>query len=215
LAAVVILLGVVVSFNLWRGAGESIPPSPTPQPTAATPNVGPGRTLTYWLTVRRQHDKESFPSIGEKIFDAGSEFRLNVQTTQAGALYLFSEGRNDSGAVEWNTMFPTPGNNNGDAWLQANPAKPLRTAEYAFGGRRGTVKLWLVWAKERIELLDEMVKSSFKTEGVIRDPSRLQSFVEQLRAPGPDVTLDKEQFRVTLRGSGDILMDMRELEYQP
>jgi nucleoside phosphorylase len=214
-AAVVIPLGVVIGFNLWRGGGESIPPSPTPQPAAATPNVGPERALTYWLTVRRKHDKEPFPSIGEKIFDAGSEFRINVQPAQAGALYLFSEGRNDGGAAEWNTMFPTPGNNNGSALLQANPAKPLRTEGYAFGGRRGTVKLWLVWAKERIGLLDEVVESSFKTEGVIREPSRLQSFVEQLRAPGPDVTLDKEQFRVTLRGRGDTLVDMRELEYQP
>jgi nucleoside phosphorylase len=215
LAAVVILLGVVSGFNLWRGAGESIPPPPTPQPTAPTPNAGPERTLTYWLTVRRKHDKEPFPSIGEKIFDAGSEFWINVQPTQAGALYLFSEGSNFSGAVEWNTMFPTPRNNNGTAWLQPNPTKPLRTAGYAFEGQRGTVKLWLVWAKERIELLDEMVESSFKTGGVIREPSRLQSFIEQLRAPGPNITLDKEQFRVTLRGGGDILVDMRELEYQP
>jgi nucleoside phosphorylase len=215
LAAVVILLGVVSGFKLWRGAGESVTPAPTPQQTAPTPNVRPERSLTYWLTVRRQHDKEPFPSIGEKIFDAGSEFQLNVQTTQAGALYLFSEGRNDGGAVEWNTMFPTPGNNDGNAWLQANRPKPLRTAEYVFVGQRGTVKLWLVWAKEQIELLDEMVKSSFKTEGVIREPSQLQSFVEQLRAPGSDITLDKEQFKVTLRGSGDILVDMRELEYQP
>ncbi|MCA1568563.1 MAG: hypothetical protein LC803_23530 [Acidobacteria bacterium] len=214
LGTVVILLGAVSGFNLWRGAGEAIPPSPTPQPTASTPNVRPERTLTYWLMVRRQHDKEPFPSIGEKIFDAGSELRLNVQTTQAGALYLFSEGGNAGGAGEWNTIFPTPDNNNGDAWLQANPTKPLRTAGYVFGGR-GMVKLWLVWARERIELLDELVERSFKTKGVIHEPSRLQSFVEQLRASGTDVTLDKEQFRVRLRGSGDILVDMRELEYQP
>lgn len=214
LAAVVIMLGVFIGLNLWRGAGQPVPPAPTPQPTAATPNVTPERALTYWLTVRRKHDKEPFPSIGEKIFDASSEFWINVQTAQAGALYLFSEGSNDGGAVEWNTMFPTPGNNNGSAWLQANPAKPLRTEGYAFGGQRGTVKLWLVWAKERIELLDEVVQSSFKTRGVIREPSRLQGFVAQLGAK-PDVTLDKEQFRVTLKGSGDILIDMRELEYQP
>lgn len=215
LAAVVILLGVVSGFNLWRGAGESIPPSPTPQPTAPTPNAVPERTLTYWLTVRRKHDKEPSPSIGDEIFEAGSEFRINVQPAQSGALYLFSEGSNDSGAGEWNTMFPTPRNNDGSAWLQANSTKPFRTADYVFGRQRGTVKLWLVWAKERIELLDEVVESSFKTAGVIREPRRLRGFIKQYGATEPDITLDKEQFKVTLKGRGDLLVDMRELEYQP
>ncbi len=215
-AAVAILLGGVIGFSLWRRSVETIPPSARVPPTSTPlPNVGPVRTLTYWLTVRRQHDKKSFPSIGEKIFDAGSEFWLNVQTTQAGALYLFSEGRSDGGVIEWNTMFPTPRNNDGSPWLPADPAKPLRTDAYVFGGQRGTVKIWLIWTKERIELLDEVVKNSFDKRGVIQDPARLQSFVEQHRAPVPDVTLDKEQFRVTLKGSGDVLLDLRELEYQP
>lgn len=216
LAAVAILLGAVIGFNLWRGYGETIPPSTTLQQTSTpVPNNGSERTLTYWLTVRRQHDKKPFPSIGEKIFDAGSEFSLNVQTTQAGALYLFSEGRSDSGVVEWNTMFPTPRNNNGDAWLQPDPAKPLQTDAYVFGGQRGTIKIWLIWARERIEFLDEVVKSSFTKSGVIEEPVRLQSFVEQHKTSVPNVALDKEQFRVTLKGNGDVLMDLRELEYQP
>jgi hypothetical protein len=214
LAAVTVLLVGAIGLNFWRGSGESVPPTPQPT-TTATPDTRPERELTYWLTVRRKHDKEPFPSIGEKIFDAGSEFRVNVQTTQIGALYLFSEGRDDSGAVEWNTMFPTPANNNGSAWLQANPAQPLRTEGYVFGGRRGTIKLWLIWSKERIELLDDVVNSSFNTKGVIHEPERLQSFIKQYGTLRPEMTPDKEQFRVTLRGRGGILMDMRELEYQP
>ena len=165
--------------------------------------------------MRRQHDKEPFPSIGEKIFDAGSEFWLNVQTTQTGALYLFSEGKNDDGAAEWNTMFPTHNNNDGNAWLPANPAKTFRTEEYVFGAQRGTIKVWVIWCRGRSELLDEIIKSSFSTNGVIREPERLRSFVEQHRSPRPEITLDKENFRIALKGSGDILIDLRELEYQP
>jgi SEFIR domain len=216
LVAVAILLGVVIGIYLWQGAIEIVPPPPTPQPSATTtPKIGPERALTYWLTVRRKHDREPFPSIGEKIFDAGSEFRLNVQTAQAGALYLFSEGKNNDGATEWNTMFPTRSNNNGDAWLQANPDKVLSTKEYVFGGQRGTVKVWVIWARERVELLDEIVKSSLNAEGVIREPARLQSFIEQRKLPRPEITPDKDRFRVTLKGGSDVLVDLKELEYQP
>jgi hypothetical protein len=215
-ATIAILLGGVIGFNLWRGSRETVPPSTTSPPTSTpSPNIGPERTLTYWLTVRRQHDKISFQSIGEKIFDAGSEFRLNVQTAQTGALYLFSEGRDDSGVVEWNTMFPTPDNNDGNAWLQSDAAKPLRTEAYVFAGPRGTIKIWLIWGKEPIQLLDEVVKNSFNKKGVIHEPAQLQSFLEQHRVPVPNVTLDKQQFRVTLKGSSDVLIDVRELEYQP
>jgi class 3 adenylate cyclase len=203
-----IVLGLI-GFRSWLA-----PTVPTATPTPA-PAQGEKLALTYWLTVRRTHDREPFPSIGEKIFDAGSEFRLNFQTAQAGALYLFSEGKNDDGVTEWNTMFPTRANNNGDAWLQANPDRALSTEEYVFGGRRGTVKVWVIWSRERIGLLDEIVKSSLDAKGVIQEPARLQSFIEQHRTPHPEIIPDKNRFRVTLKGSSDILVDLRELEYQP
>ncbi|MFL6284050.1 MAG: serine/threonine-protein kinase [Pyrinomonadaceae bacterium] len=213
LAAVALMLTVLVGFIAWRASGDPTAPAPALQATTM-PAAVPERTLTYWLTVRRKHDRAPFPSIGEKIFDAGSEFWLNVQATQPGALYLFSEGSDEGGATEWNTMFPTPGNN-GDAWLQADPAgRPLRTEGYVFAGRRGTVKVWVIWARQRVELLDDVANRSFATRGVVREPDELRSFVERHSSPRPDVTLDKERFRVTLKG-GDTLVDVRDLEYQP
>lgn len=216
LAAVAVLLVMAVSFAVWRGRREDPPSGPATQTTSSTtPPAEPERTLTYWLTVRREHDRKPFPSIGEKIFDAGSEFRFNVETAQAGALYIFSEGNNDGGTAEWNTMFPTRANNNGDPWLQANSDRTLRTNEYVFAGRRGTVKVWVVWAEERVGLLDEIVKSSLDADGVIRDPARLESFIEQHRSPPPKIIPDREKFTVTLKGSSGVLIDLRELEYQP
>jgi serine/threonine protein kinase len=216
-AASVVLLAGVVSFGVWRSyrTTESLPPQQ--QQTAATSDVGPERTLIYWLSVQRKHDKEPFDSTGERIFDAGSKFWLNFQTTQAGALYLFSEGKNDDGEMEWNVMFPTPANNKGDALLPTN--KSLRTAGYVFDDERGVVKIWVIWAAQRVQLLDDLVKKSLdvtpEEQGVISEPKPLQSFIERHRAPQPETALDKERFRVTLKGRGDTLIDMRELEYQP
>lgn len=216
LAAVAVMLVAAVSLAVLRGHREGPPTGPTPQTPPATPTpAAPARTLTYWLTVRRKHDTEPFPSIGEKIFDAGSEFRFNVRAAQAGALYIFSEGKNDGGAAEWNTMFPTRANNNGDPWLRADLSRTLRTNEYVFAGQRGTVKVWVIWAEERVELLDEIVESSLDADGVIRDPARLESFIEQHRSPPPEIIPDRDRFTVTLKGSGGVLIDLRELEYQP
>jgi len=215
-AVSVLLLAGIISFAVWRALrlSEQLMPQ---QQQGSMPNAGPERTLTYWLTVQRKHDKEPFDSTGERIFDAGSKFWLNFQTTQAGALYLFSEGRNDKGETEWNTMFPTPTNNKGDAMLPAN--KSLRTAGFVFEDQRGVVKIWLVWAEQRIQLLDELVQKSLdrlpKEQGVISEPQRLQAFMEQHMTPQPMITLDKERFRITLNSRSDVLVDMKELEYQP
>ena len=96
--------------------------------------------------MQRKHDTEPFPFIGEKIFDAGSKFWLNIQTTEPGALYVFSEGKNEKDLTEWNTMFPTRANNKGDAWLAADPARTFRTKGYIFDDRRGTIRIWVFWA---------------------------------------------------------------------
>jgi serine/threonine protein kinase len=215
-AATAVLLVGLISFVAWR-AFRTSEPQQLQGPAEATPSLAPERTLTYWLTVQRKHDRESFPSIGEKIFDAGSKFWLNFQITQAGALYLFSEGKNENDVTEWNTMFPTPANNNGDAWLP--PGITLRTEGYVFDDQRGMMKVWLVWAEQRIQALDEIVKKSLDrpspTRGVISEPNQLQSFIEQHRAPQPEITLDKKKFQITLKGRSNILVDLRELEYQP
>lgn len=219
-AAALVLLAGAVGFGVWRSYRTTEPPPPRQQQQqqpAPASDVGPERELTYWLSVQRKHDKEPFDSTGERIFDAGSKFWLNFQTTQAGALYLFSEGKNDDGETEWNVMFPTPANNKGDALLPAN--KSLRTAGYVFDDERGVVKIWVIWAEQRVPLLDDLVKKSLdaapEAQGVIGEPKSLRSFVERHRAPRPETALDKERFRVTLKGRGDTLVDVRELEYQP
>lgn len=214
-----VLVGAL-GFALWRIASSETPQQPQTQAQSQSQqplsNV-PERTLTYWLSVQRKRDKTPFDSIGERIFDSGSRFWLNIQTTQAGALYLFSEGKNDRGEVEWNLMFPTPANNSADALLPAN--KSLRTTGYVFDDQPGMVKIWVVWARERVTLLDDLIQKSLnrprEEQGVISQPKQLRDFIEQYRTTPTEIALDKERFRITLKGRDAILVDMRELEYQP
>lgn len=175
--------------------------------------------MTYWLLVRRPHEQQPFESIGNGVFDGGSKFWFNIQTPQTGALYLFSYGRNDYSVYEWNTMFPTPVNNNGDAWLPANHANPLRTkTAYLLQGRSGIIELWIIWAQERIPLLDEITRQSYNTQGTVSETAHqttLRTFLEQNKTSQPEIILDKENARVTLRGRSAVLVDRRELEYRP
>ena len=214
LTAIAIVVVATISLLAWRAFKTDGLKNQPPLATE-TPDKRPERTLTYWLTVQRKHDREPFPSIGEKIFDAGSKFWLNIQTTEAGAFYAFSEGKNEKDITEWNTMFPTRANNNGDAWLSAESASTFRTKGYTFEDRRGTVKIWLVWAKQRVELLEGIAKASYDTKGVINESAALQSFIQQNSEPRPEILPDKEKFRLTIKGRSDVLVDVRELEYQP
>jgi serine/threonine protein kinase len=214
LASIAIAVVATISLLAWRSFKTTRSASLEQLPSVPAV-AGPQRSLTYWLTVQRKHDREPFPSIGEKIFDAGSKFWLNIQTTEPGALYVFSEGKDEKDITEWNTMFPTRANNNGDAWLSAESASAFRTKGYTFEDRRGTVKIWLVWAKQRVELLEGIAKASYDTRGVINESAALQSFIQQHSESRPEILPDKEKFRLTIKGRSDVLVDLRELEYQP
>jgi serine/threonine protein kinase len=178
----------------------------------------PERTLTYWLSMQRPRDAKPFDSIGEKVFDSGSQFWFNVQTTQAGALYLFGEGHNKNGPSELKTMFPTPISGNGNARLEANTNGSVNQTPYEFENDSGVIYLWIIWSAEPVSLLDEIVRTSYGTGGTISDPRQraaLGEFIEQHKAPESGVVIDDIRFRVTLKGRSDILVDRRKLEYQP
>lgn len=216
----IVLLAGLIGFALRFTSKPTAAPieQPSSRSTAASILV-PERTLTYWLLVQRPHEQQPFESIGNGVFDSGSKFWFNIQTPHTGALYLFSYGRNDSSVYEWNTMFPTPANNNGNAWLDTNHANPLRTkTAYLLQGSSGVIELWIVWAQDRISLLDEITSQSYTTQGSVNESThqtKLQTFLEQNKTPQPEISVDKENARVTLTGRRAVLVDRRELEYRP
>ncbi|MDT4967579.1 MAG: eukaryotic-like serine/threonine-protein kinase [Acidobacteriota bacterium] len=217
-AASALLLAGIIGVALWRAFSATEQQQLHQQPTTTTPNAGPERTLTYWLSMKRPRDAVPFDSIGAKVVEPGSEFWFNVQTTRDGALYLFGEGHDRNGPSETNTMFPTLKSGNGDARLGANRTGPVTKGSYKFKGDNGVIYLWIIWAAQPIPLLDEIVGRSYDTGGTIRDPTQLaalRAFVEQHRTPKPGIVEDEIGFRVTLKGRDAVLVDVRKLEYQP
>lgn len=214
----VVLLAGVISLAVWRSYKTSKSLAPQQQQTTVTPVVGPERTLTYWLSIQRPRDKEPFESTGNIIYDAGSKFWFNVQTTQDGALYLFSEGHDGDQTSELNTVFPTPVSGKGDARIAAHTIKRVNENPNEFRNDSGVIYLWIIWAAQPVPLLDEVVKNSYKTRGTIRDPSQqtaLRAFIKQHSEPKVEVAEDDLRSRVTVKGRSEILVDVRKLKYQP
>jgi hypothetical protein len=173
--------------------------------------LGPERTLTYRLTIKRQSDGQEIPATGLEMFATGYRFRFKATPEEAGALYLINEGPNTNGNGGWHTLFPTPANNQGDARLAAR--QPIETREYEFTGANGMERIWIVWATQPVPLLDEIIKQSINTDLTIRNPSELRKFLEAHRTPEPKVVIDKEQSLVTLKGSSAVYVYLLELRH--
>jgi serine/threonine protein kinase len=199
--ASVVLLAGVIGFLAWRSRV-----------------AGPERTLAYWLSVQRPRDKEPFDSTGNVVYDAGSKFWLNVQTTQDGALYLFAEGHDGEQQSELNTLFPTPVSGKGDARIAAGATRRVNEKPNVFRNGSGVIYLWVIWSTQPVPILDEIVKNSYQTQGVILDPSRqaaLRDYIKQHSEPKAEVVEDELRSRVTVSGHNEVLVDVRKLKYQP
>lgn len=211
-AAGVVLAGVLglTSWGLLIAMRPSLPSDPVP---SANPGTGPERTLTYWLTITRKSDGKKTIATGRETFDTGDEFRFNFDPSQAGALYVFNEGTSGN----WHLLFPTKNNHQENPQLSA--AEKIETDVYQFtnrsGSEKGTERIWLVWAKATVPVLDDVMKQAFKSNLTISDSSQrfaLQDFLTKHRSASPNINYDSSQSRVTVKGSGDTLIYLLELE---
>lgn len=213
--AALILAAVLAGLSGWLVFWKADSPPPRGDVTA---DAAPERVLTYWLSMQRPRDAQPFDTIGERVFEPGSQCWFNVQTAQPGALYLFAEGHDTNGPSELNTLFPTPKSNSGDALLAAGRVGTVTASPLKFRGTSGIIYLWVIWAERRVPLLDSIVLRSYGFGGSVIDPedrTRLRTFIEQHREPRPEVIVGDQHFRVTLTGRGKALVDVRKLEYQP
>lgn len=195
------------------------PPSPAENP--ASPASAPV-ALTYSLTVQRvlngQDYKEPLESTGQDMFENGWKFRLNISSPNSGYLYLLNEGLNASGANALTVLFPTEDS----AALTANQKvqSPPPPRWYHFTGQAGAEpeKIWIVWAARPIpelEAVKDLINS--ETEGEIVDPAQTASVREfLLRHASSKAALEKDSVnrQTHVRGSGDIIVSLAELEHR-
>jgi tRNA A-37 threonylcarbamoyl transferase component Bud32 len=214
------LLMAVVLVLLWARPGAVKPDgplgigSPTPTPLSS-PSPAEGGSLTYWLMIVRQKDGKTIAATGRETFDTGDRFKFNLVPAQAGALYIFNQGTSGN----WHVLFPTRDNNRLDARITSG--RLVETEENEFtnrsGAEKGTEKIWIVWAPGPIKPLDEIVNQSADNRLTVSDPTRtgfLVQFMTEHGTPPPELSLDKEQSKTTLKGRGEIFTYSLELEHK-
>ncbi len=219
IAVAALVLVSIFGFVLWSKLSRADEPrTPARQAEPAPPTSE--RTLSYWLTVQKMRDgqpyQEPFDSSGQEVFETGYMFRLNMQSPQPGYLYLLNEGLAAGGANSFTMLYPTPVRGQGSARLEAN--HKLETGWNTFSGQTGTELCWMVWAAEPVPELEAAREAAFKSDkGALSSPAliqRVRAFLESQAARKPEIDKDRDKRRTTVRGTGDVLVNLIELEHR-
>lgn len=203
-ALVFLVLIGAVSFSSWH-------PSSIIEPT---------RTLTYSLTVQKMREgkpyQEPFQSSGQEIFESGYRFRLNVTSHQPGYFYVFNEGATDTGDFSLTIIYPTPLANNGSAKIDST--QELQTDWNEFGGQAGTEQFWMIWSASPVSELEAVRDAAFKRDkGAVADSRlgrRVREFLLKHSEPKLETKKDTARQETTVRGRGDLLVKLVELEHR-
>lgn len=177
------------------------------------------RSLNYWLTVQKMRNGKPFEgpfeSSGREIFENGWKFRFNATSPQSSYLYLLNEGPDGKGGTNYNLLYPTPSANNGSAQLSAN--QQMQTGWYVLDENQGTERFWMVWATEPVKEL-EAVKGVVnpQNKGTIKDKSQsdaIRDLLTKNSSTTPEVIKDTARKQTNVKGKGDILVNLVELEH--
>lgn len=184
-----------------------------------TPGPSAERSLVYSLTVQKMRDdkpyQEPFESSGQEVFENGYKFRLNVSSPQSGYLYVFNEGADEKSAKIFTIIYPTPATNKGSAKLDANQS--IQTNWNRFAGQAGTEEFWMVWSVSPVAEMETARDEAFKNRGVLTNADTVRTVREFLTThsdPKPETKKDKVKQQTDVRGSGDLLVKLVELEHR-
>jgi serine/threonine protein kinase len=215
-----ITAGVVVLALLIVGAAVTLRyrDSLFAKKTAANAAL-PERSLTYSLTVQKMRDGKpyqgEFESSGQEIFENGWKFRMNLTSPQEGYLYLLNEGPAEGDVSTYNVLFPESQTNNGSP--RVSGGQNLQTAWMRFDEHQGTEKFWIVWTASPVKELEAVTGAVNETDqGEIKDSAKartVRDFLQKHYAMNPEVSKDSAKKLTVVKGRGDILVNMLELEH--
>jgi hypothetical protein len=227
-AVFILALSVAAIFFVNKGTSTSDASkgslAPAPGQPASNATAEPERLLTYSITVqkdpKRYPGSKPFQLPGEVIFSVGDRVRLTFSSPQAGFLYIINESPEARGGRSiFNILFPSSTSNNGSAQLTANqPVQiPERGVGFIFDAEEGTEKLWLVWSAAAVGDLEALKKWANPTDrGEIKDAASTGSLRDLLTnnaAAKPQIEKDEVNKRTTIKGQGELLIKLINLEH--
>lgn len=214
-----ILLIALIVAGAWYAFRSNPASTPAQNPGAAGVST-PERVMSYSLTVRKMRDgkpfEEPFESSGQEIFENGWQFWMNIESPQAGYLYVINEGPEPrDGLPSYNVLFPLGG---GSAQVAANQkieSPPRQARGYFFDQEDGTEKMWMIWAEQPVPELENVKGvANPQDKGMVTNPAQakaLQDFFTRQTASKPVIEKDKK--RTIVKVTGDVLVNLVELEH--
>jgi hypothetical protein len=177
------------------------------------------RSLAYSLTVQKMRDdktyQDEFQSSGQEIFENGWKFRMNLTSPHEGYVYLLNEGPAEGGVATYNVLFPEAETNRGSPRVSAG--QNLQTAWMRFDDHQGTEKFWVVWTAAPVKELDAVTDAvNDQDRGEIKDSAKaraVRDFLQKHYASKPEVSKDSAKKQTLVKGRGDVLVNMIELEH--
>lgn len=216
LAALVLVVAVL--YIIRRGA---------PIETINTPVAEPERRISYSITLKKFGEEEG-STIKRKDLaledpinvGTGDELRLTLNSQQNGCLYVFNEGPAGKGKPQpLNVLFPETINDGASTITQQQSVQiPKQSWLLMSDPRKGTEKIWLVWADKPLEELEAVKKhANPKDRGEITDV-RLNAQVEEFLNLKPHSSsspaLNEDGTEVTVKSKGDVLVYAIKLQHR-
>ncbi|MGA9993903.1 MAG: protein kinase [Pyrinomonadaceae bacterium] len=212
-ALITMVLGLaliaVMGFVVWRLLSnnklsiDSSANSPATAKNMAAPASAP-QALAYSLTVQKVFDGRPMGApeeyTGSELFGNGWKFKFNVTPTEDGYFYLLNAAPQPDGSTEWNVLFPTPKNNNGQAKIDGQQKRTF--GWYVFDDKPGQERLWLIWSRQPIPDLETAVKAATQTALVIKEPQQIAAvtnFLKPWEKETPTVIADEQQKRTVIK----------------
>jgi serine/threonine protein kinase len=205
-----LVLVAAMGLAIWRLWRNNNPPINTSASSSAAINnitapASAPAVLAYSLTVQKVFDGRLMGApeeyTGAEMFGNNWKFKFNVTPTEDGYFYLLNAAPQPDGSTEWNVLFPTPKNNNGQAKI--NGLRKQTFGWYVFDNIPGKEKLWLIWSRsEPIPDLEAAVKAATKTGLVIKEPEQvvaMTNFLQTSKKEAPLVMADEQQKRTVIK----------------
>lgn len=135
-------------------AEPSAPVTPSGVPVVATSETSYG-PLGLRYSFLKYDSPSHFEEVdADSVFHSGDRMRIRLEANEAAYLYMVMQGTSGT----WRVMFPSTEYDNGDNRVRAGTVYDLpRNTRFAFTGKPGTERIFLVLSRQPVADLDELI----------------------------------------------------------
>lgn len=212
---------VFIGLGIWLMLKNSTDNPPSEPAKLENPVPKNARALSYSLLVQKMRGgkkyQEPFESSGQEIFESGYQFQMRFTPPDSGFLYVFAEGLDNKNEKVFYLIFPfTVDENDGKA--DVSPNRQYKTGRNQFSGNPGTENFWVVWSKNKPEIVEKSRENAFQSEmGELNDKNlakELRDYLNTNKDNKAAISKDTENKLTKVGFEGDSLVYLLQLEHR-